>query len=118
MIEYRDSFDQHRHLENLRSRYLAFLFTVAFAGRGLIGSILNKASYDYYFPIFTSMIIALISLAIIFYLSSLLNSMKAYFVHYEGIYRVIRKSYLNDEIEETLNIRKHSPDWKAIARER
>ncbi|APE00814.1 hypothetical protein BM526_02435 [Alteromonas mediterranea] len=107
MQEYNHAWDTHRHHENLRARYVGFMFAVAFAGTALIGSQAKEIWIGNSFSIAINFFISIFSLLIIKTLLNIVNSMSYVFPHYENIWESVRLHFLNSEIERLLNVRKN-----------
>jgi hypothetical protein len=105
LSEYNQAWEAHRHLENLRTRYLAFLFTVSFAGTAVIGSIINKIQSNSIEAFLLGLFVSILSAYMIRVVGNLINSMKAIFPHHENVWKGIRIHFCDGKVEQILNIR-------------
>ena len=103
--EYNHAWDTHRHHENLRARYVAFMFAVTFAGTALIGSQAKEAWEGNILSVTLCFFISIFALLIIRTLLNIVNSMSNVFPHYENIWKQVRLHVFNGDIEHSLNVR-------------
>ncbi|EMB9226978.1 hypothetical protein U9607_004645 [Vibrio alginolyticus] len=103
--EYNHAWETHRHHENLRARYVAFMFTVAFAGTALLGSQVKELQADNIYAIALCLCVSVVSLFSIRSLLNIVNSMRNVFPHYEDVWKQVRTYFLDEGLEQNLNIR-------------
>jgi len=105
LSEFTQAWEQHRHLDNIRTKYLAFGFTVAFASIALLGGIIERINKDEIDAILLGVFVCLFALTVNDFIKTLVNDMSDVFPHYEDVWKIIRLKLLDDELEKLLNVR-------------
>jgi len=105
--EFKQAWEQHRHLDNIRAKYLGLMYTISFAGIALIGTVSEQLLKNNIEALLFSLFVSIIAAISILQLGTLINDIRNVFPHYEEVWKKIRIQYLNSEHEKWLNVRNH-----------